>query len=361
MKDDYVCNQEIIMAARRKLSHIAWSYLSGGAESETTMRRNRLGLDCLAFRPRVLRDVSKVVTSTSLLGHPLRIPVVLPPIGSLQAITPEGAVAVARATEAFGTICFVSSVSQPSWEETAAASNAPKVFQLYPRGDLKWMEETLGRVKRAGYNALCFTVDIAFYGHRERQMMNNWLPPSRPNDPNNIYQRSMTWETIDAIREIWDLPFVLKGVATPEDAEMAVEHGIDVVFVSNHGGRALDHALATIDMLEEVVAAVGGETDILVDGGFVRGSDIIKALCLGAKAVGIGKLQGWALAAGGETGLVRALEMLEEEIMGTMALLGVTDLDQLGPEYVRKAIPVAHTNELSAFVHLPNDLKNSVA
>jgi isopentenyl diphosphate isomerase/L-lactate dehydrogenase-like FMN-dependent dehydrogenase len=223
------------------------------------------------------------------------------------------------------------------------------------------MEETLGRVKRAGFNALCLTVDLAFYGHRERQMMNNWLPPSNPNDPSRIYQMSMTWDTVDAIREIWDLPFILKGVATPEDAGLAVEHGVDLIYVSNHGGRALDHAMATIDMLEEVVAAVGGKRDVLVDGGIVRGSDVIKALCLGAKAVGIGKLQGWALAAGGEMGLVRALEMLEAEIKGTMALLGVTDLGQLGPEYVRKATPVVHTNELSAFVHLPNDLKTSIA
>ena len=352
MGADFVCNQELIMAARLNLSKSVWDYLSGGAETETTIRRNRFGLDSLAFRARVLRDVSKIDISTEVLGHDLRIPVVLSPIGSLQALVPEGAVALARAAEDFGTMCFVSSVSQPSWEETAGSSNAPKVFQLYPRGDLKWMEDILGRIKNAGYSALCFTVDIAFYGHRERQMMNRWIPPSRPLDQNRLYQESMTWETIDAVREIWEGPLIIKGIATPEDAALAVQHGIDLIYISNHGGRVLDHSRATIDMLPEIAKTVDGKVDILIDGGFVRGSDVVKAICLGAKAVGIGKLQGWALAAAGQAGLVRALEILEAEIRGTLQLLGVTGLDQLGEACLCKAEPVTIPHELSAFIHL---------
>ena len=176
---DFVTNQEIIVAARRNLTQNVWDYLTGGAESETTMRRNRYGLDGLAFRPRVLVDVSKIDTAATFLGHKLRIPVMLAPIGSLQSLTPEGGVAVAKAATEFGTINFVSSVTQPSLEEIAAASQSPKIFQLYVQGDLNWVENLLKRVKQAGYTALCLTVDTAHYGHRERQMMDRWVPPSR--------------------------------------------------------------------------------------------------------------------------------------------------------------------------------------
>jgi isopentenyl diphosphate isomerase/L-lactate dehydrogenase-like FMN-dependent dehydrogenase len=241
---DFVTNQEIIMAARRNLAQNVWHYLTGGAESETTMRRNRFGLDSLAFRPRVLVDVSKIDTSTTVLGHKLRIPVMLAPIGSLQSITPEGGVAVAKAAEEFGTVNFVSSVTQPSLEQIAAASRSPKIFQLYVQGDLKWVETLLSRVKQAGYSALCLTVDTAHYGHRERQMMDRWLPPSR-RGVGYEYRASLTWETLDAIREMAGLPFILKGVATAEDAVLAVEHGASTIYVSNHGGRQLDHGRAT--------------------------------------------------------------------------------------------------------------------
>src|SRR3989338_8629660 len=195
MSVDFVTNQEIIMAARRNLTQNVWDYLTGGAESETTMRRNRLALDSLAFRPRVLIDVSKIDTAAAFLGHKLRIPVMLAPIGSLQSLTPEGGVAVAKAATEFGTINFVSSVTQPSLEEIAAASQSPKIFQLYVQGDLNWVENLLKRVKQAGYTALCLTVDTAHYGHRERQMMDRWLPPSR-RGVGYEYRAGGTWETL---------------------------------------------------------------------------------------------------------------------------------------------------------------------
>ncbi|HWP23350.1 MAG TPA: alpha-hydroxy acid oxidase [Candidatus Binatia bacterium] len=349
---DFVTNQEIIMAARRNLPDNVWHYLTGGAESETTMRRNRFGLDSLAFRPRVLVDVSRVDASTTFLGHRLRIPVLLAPIGSLQSITPLGGVAVARAAEEFGTINFVSSVTQPSLEEIAAASGNPKIFQLYVQGDLKWVEELLARVKRTGYAALCLTVDTAHYGRRERQMMDRWLPPSRRGHGYE-YRAGLTWETLDAIKEMAGLPFILKGVATPEDALLAVEHGVGTIYVSNHGGRQLDHGRATIDMLPEIVQAVGARAEIVLDGGIVRGSDVLKAIALGARAVAIGKLQGWALAAGGQAGLVRALEILESEIVTTMGLLGVTRLGELNEKYLCKVQPLTPPHEMSAFPHMP--------
>jgi isopentenyl diphosphate isomerase/L-lactate dehydrogenase-like FMN-dependent dehydrogenase len=352
MATEFVTNQEIIMAARRNLPDNVWHYLTGGAESETTMRRNRYGLDAWAFRPRVLQDVSCIDTRVSFLGHGLSIPVLLAPIGSLQSITPEGGVAVAKAAEDCGTINFVSSVTQPSLEEIAAASASVKIFQLYVQGDLSWVRELLQRVKHAGYAALCLTVDTAHYGRRERQMMDRWLPPSR-RGVGYEYRAGLTWETIDAINVMGGLSLILKGVATAEDAALAVEHGVSAIYVSNHGGRQLDHGRATIDMLPEIVETAAGKAEIVLDGGIVRGSDVIKALALGARAVAIGKLQGWALAAGGRKGLVRALQILESEIVATMGLLGVTRLDQLSSANLCKAQPVGLAHEMSAFPHMP--------
>jgi len=353
MSLDFVTNQEVIIAARRNLTQDIWDYLSGGSESETTMRRNRLGFDSLALRPRVCVDVSKIDTSTTFLGQKLRIPVMMAPIGSLQTITPEGGVAVAKAAAEFGTMNFVSSVTQPSLEEIAASTNHPKIFQLYIRGGLEWCEEILERVKKAGYMALCLTVDTAHYSRRERQMMNRWLPPSKRVESQRIYQAMVTWEMMAAIKKIANMPFILKGVATAEDAKIAVDHGVDVVYISNHGGRQLDQNRGTMDILPEVVAAVNGKADVLLDGSVLRGTDVIKAIALGAKAVTIGKLQGWGLAAGGSAGLVRVLELLEEELIIDMGLLGVTRIDQIDAKYVCQAPPVTFPHEMSAFIHMP--------
>jgi glycolate oxidase len=352
MSLDYVSNQEIIQAAHRNLPQDVWDYLTGGAESETTMRRNRLGFDSLGLRPRVLVDVSKVDTSTTFLGQKLRIPVMMAPIGSLQTITPEGGVAVAKAAAEFGTMNFVSSVTQPSLEEIAASTNHPKIFQLYIRGDLNWCAEIVGRVKKAGYVALCLTVDTAHYSRRERPLLNRWQPPSRHREAGRIYQAMLTWETAKEIKKIAGMPLIIKGIATAEDAKLAVEHGVDVIYISNHGGRQLDHGLGTIDTLPEIVEAVNGKVPIVLDGGVTRGTDVVKALALGANAVTIGKLQGWGLGAGGKDGLVKVLELLEEEIIIDMALLGVTRIDQLNPKFVCKAAPVTFAHEMSAFVHI---------
>jgi glycolate oxidase len=243
-------------------------------------------------------------------------------------------------------------VTQPRLEEIAAASASPKIFQLYVAGDLKWVESLLARVKKAGYKALCLTVDTAHYGRRERQMMDRWLPPSR-RQGGYEYRAALTWEIMDAIKEMAALPFILKGVATAEDAALAVKHGVDAVYISNHGGRQLDHGRGAIEMLPEIAAAVGGKAEIVLDGGITRGSDVVKAVALGAKAVGIGKLQGWGLGAAGAAGLVRVLELLENEITVTMGLLGVNRIDQLKPEYVCKTQPLEPSHEMSAFPHMP--------
>ena len=353
MSPEFVTNEEIIQAARRNLFQGAWDYLVGASESETTMRRNRLAFDRLAFRPRVLVDVSSVDPSTTFLGHRLRVPVMLAPIGSLQVFAPDGGAAAARAAAAFGTLHVVSSVTEPSLEETAASAPDPKVFQLYVNGDWEWTVDIIGRVKEAGYAALCLTVDNAHYSRRERPMIHRWVTPTRRNPPDPSFRASVTWDTMDRIKELAALPFMLKGVATAEDAALAVEHGVDVVWVSNHGGRQLDHGRGTMEMLPEIMGAVDGRADVVLDGGVQRGSDVLKALALGAKAVAIGRLQVWGLAADGEAGLVRVLEILEDEIICAMALLGVTRIDQLSPGHVCGAEAVTPPHEMSSWVNMP--------
>ena len=300
---DFITNDEIVMAARRRLHEGAWAYATGGAESETTMRRNRGAFDRIAFRPRILVDVSSIDPSTTFLGHHLRIPVLLAPIGSLQVFAPEGGIASAKAAEQFGIMQVLSSVTEPSLEEVAAATSTPKIFQLYVHGDRDWRRDILTRVKDSGYDALCLTVDVAHYSRRERVMVTRWLQPTRRTPPDPLWRASITWDTVDEIKEFTGLPFMLKGVQTAEDAEIAVQHGVDVIWVSNHGGRQIDHALGTMDSLPEIVQAVAGRARIVLDGGVQRGSDIIKAVALGVDAVAIGKLQAWGLAAAGTEGL----------------------------------------------------------
>jgi isopentenyl diphosphate isomerase/L-lactate dehydrogenase-like FMN-dependent dehydrogenase len=353
MAADFVSNEEIVLAARRRLAQGPWDYLVGAAESETTLRRNRLSFDRWGFRPRVLVDVTNIDTSTTFLGHKLRIPVMLAPIGSLQVFDPEAGAASARAAAEFGTIHVVSSVTEPGLEAIAAASDAPKVFQLYVHGDMDWTRDILGRVKAAGYTSLCLTVDVAVYSRRERPLISRWQTPTQRRSPNRNYLAALTWETMDMIKEICGLPFMVKGIQTAEDAALAVEHGVDVIWVSNHGGRQLDHALGTLDMLTEIAPVVDGKADIVVDGAIQRGSDVLKAIALGAKAVAVGRLQAWGLAAAGQAGVLRMLELLEDEIHVTMGLMGVTSIDQLGPNYVSRAEPVIPPHEMSQWVNLP--------
>ena len=351
----FLSNEEIVQRARKNLPQGAWDYLVGASESETTMRRNRLAFDKLAFRPRVLRDVSSVDTSTSFLGNKLRIPALLAPIGSLQVFHPEAGAASTRAAAEFGIMHVLSSVTEPALEETAAAVDYPKVYQLYLHGDWGWIEEMIGRIKDSGYVGLCITVDTAHYSRRERPMLTRWTPPTQRRRPDPRHAASVTWDTVDKIKDLVGLPFMLKGIGTAEDAKIAVEHGVDVVWVSNHGGRQLDHDRGTMTMLPEVVEAVDGKADIIVDGGVQRGADILKAVALGARAVALGKMQAWGLAADGQAGVVRMLELLEDEMTVAMALMGVTSIDQLSPNYVCAADAVTSPHEMSAWTNMPGN------
>ncbi|GIW08743.1 MAG: alpha-hydroxy-acid oxidizing enzyme [Dehalococcoidia bacterium] len=340
----------LIAAARARLPSVLWDYATGGAESETTLRRNRAAFDRLAFRPRVLRDVSRVDVTATFLGQRLALPVMLAPVGSIALFHPDGALAAARAAAAAGTLAFIGSLASPALEEVRAGCSGPLVFQLYLSGDRRWQERIVRRVEEAGYLALCVTVDSAMYGRRERDLINRFVPSlDRPNlrDLGPAAARregprreaSATWDDIAWLRSMTPLPLILKGILTGEDARLAVEHGVDVVYVSNHGGRQLDHAPATIEVLPEVVAAVSGRAGVVLDSGVVRGTDVLKALAFGADAVLIGKLLLWGLAASGEEGVRRALDLIAEEIRVSLANLGASSLGELSPASLRPSEP----------------------
>lgn len=353
---EFGCSQQMLELARKRLSKIAWDYVNGAAGSETTMRRNRYAIDSYAFLPRVLRDVSRIDASTTILGHRLRIPVFLAPMGSMQLINPEGAKGASKAAGEFGTAHILSSVARNSVEEVAGVNPGLKIYQLYIRGGMDWIKPKLDAAKKAGFNALVMTVDSAHYGIRDRQTLNSFARPSSDmQGEDREFQAAMTWEKMTAVRDYWGGPMILKGVATAADARIAVENKIDVVYISNHGGRELDHGRGTLDMLPEIVAATGGKAEVWIDGGFARGSDVVKALCLGAKAVGVARLQAWALGADGAAGVVRALEILEEEIGNTMGLLGVNTPAELNPEYLTRVQPMGPWHEHNMFRHIGTD------
>jgi isopentenyl diphosphate isomerase/L-lactate dehydrogenase-like FMN-dependent dehydrogenase len=353
---DFVSNEELIREARRRIPQGAWDYLVGGSESETTLRRNRRAFDRIAFRPRILADVSTIDPSTTLLGQKLRIPAILAPIGSLEVFDPQGAVAVTKAATDFGIMHCLSTATLPTLEETAAATPTPKIFQLYVFGDEDWTTALIKRVKAAGYVALALTVDVARYSRRERPMMTRYLPPTRRAGALTLdrqWQAGLTWDSLDRIKEQAGLPFMLKGVQTAEDAEIAVQHGVEYIWVSNHGGRQIDHGLGSLDVLPEVVQAVKGRARIIIDGGVQRGGDILKAVALGADVVALGRLQGWGLAAAGQAGVVRMLEILEDELISAMGLTGLRSMDEITQKYICQAEPVTEAHEMSSWVNMP--------
>jgi glycolate oxidase len=347
---DFLNLHEIVAKARQNLSQNDWDYIVGGAESETTLRRNRMAFESVAFRPRVLRDVSKVDASVNRFGRKLRLPLLLAPVGSLESFHSAGAESVARAAGEFGVGHMLSSVCDPGLEDLAAAApDALRLFQLYVRGDAAWVDNHVERAISHGYAAFCITVDTAHYSRRERDIAKRFVTAGRRRVQGRAFQAGLDWRTVERIKSKFTIPLAIKGIATAEDAAIALDHGVDWIYVSNHGGRQLDHGAGTMEILPEIVAAVAGRAAIVVDGGFMRGTDVIKAIAMGATAVGIGKLQGLALAAGGEDGLVKTLELLEREVIVSMGLLGVTSLSQLGPQHLCAGAPANAPHVLSAF------------
>lgn len=348
---------ELVKKARQKLNHDNWDYLVGGAETETTVRRNRLALDSIAFRPRVLRDVSRTDVSTKFLGRALRLPVVLAPVGGLEHFAPEAGGAAVKAAEEFGIAHMLSSVCEPGLEAVAqAAPEAVRIYQLYVHGDAGWVDSMAGRAIAAGYAAFCLTVDTAFYSRRERDLAKRNI--RRDNVPGREFQARLAWSDVARLKAKFAIPLIVKGIATAEDAELALEHGVDVIYVSNHGGRQLDHGRGAMDILPEVVAAVRGRAPVIIDGGFNRGTDIVKALAAGADLVGLGRMQCVGLAADGRAGLVRLLEILEHEVRTCLGLLGVNTWAELDSSYLHPAPPVDPGRTLGAFPLLTLEQKS---
>jgi isopentenyl diphosphate isomerase/L-lactate dehydrogenase-like FMN-dependent dehydrogenase len=349
LEDRFQTLHEFVRTARSKLDRNVWDYLVGGSETETTVARNRQALDSLAFRPRVLRDVSHIDPRASLLGKPLRIPVLMAPVGALQLFEPGGGGSVGEAARIFGNGMFLSSGSLPGIEATAEkAGEALKIYQLYTRGDEAYVEDHFRRAIDSGYDALCLTVDTAYLSRRERDIAKRFGLVRRTG-PGFGFQAQMCWQDVERWRSKFPVPFILKGIATVEDAMIALEHGIECIYVSNHGGRQLDQGLGSMEVLPEIVAAVAGRARILVDGCICRGTDVVKAIALGADAVVVGRLYVYGLATAGSAGIVRVMEILEEEIQICLGLLGVNSLAELDKSYVCAAKPVTAPSVHSAF------------
>ena len=324
---DYQTLHEFVAAARKNLPDNIWDYLIGATETETTMRRNRLALDSLALRPRVLCDVSHVDSTKSFFGKTSRLPVMLAPVGSLESFHPAGAAEAGRAASEFGL------------EESAAAATGRKIFQLYVRGDDAWVNDYVRRAIDAGYEQFAVTVDTASYSRRERDIAKRFVKPWRAAATGVEYQASFNWDNVKRFKDKWSIPLMLKGIATAEDALLCVQHGVDTIYVSNHGGRQLDHGRGSMDVLPEVVAAVGGKASVVVDGGFCRGTDVVKAVALGADAIAIGRMYCYGLAAEGASGVIQLLQLLETEVAIALALLGVTSLAELNRSHIHAGAP----------------------
>jgi glycolate oxidase len=348
--EEYQNLHEFVRKARANLNQNAWDYIVGAAETETTMRRNRMALDEIAFRPRVLRNVATVDPSVEVFGRKLRLPVMLAPVGALELFDPEAGAAVARGAGTFGAAHMLSSVTEPGLEKTAeAAPGTLRLFQLYVRGGDAFVEDCVSRAIANGYNAFCLTVDTAHYSRRERDIAKRYVRASRVRATGGDFQKGLEWRTVKLIKDKFRIPLVIKGIATAEDTAIALDHGVDWIYVSNHGGRQLDHGRGAMQVLPEIVDAVAGRARIMVDGSFCRGTDIVKAIATGADLVGIGRLQCWALAAAGEAGVVRMLELLEDEVVRCLGLLGVTSFAELDKSYLHPAAPANLPHVFSAF------------
>ncbi len=333
--------REIEALGRENLPPDVADFIAGGAGTELTVQRNRRALERLALEQHVLVDVREIELRTRFLDIPLPSPIIVSPMGGLFRAHEWGEVELARGATRDGTLTGITGV--PGWpvEEIASAATGPLLFQLYHYGDRDWVSERLARVHKSDYRAVCLTVDTAHYSRRERDLVNGFSARTRrvvvePAPPEPNYPQRLTWADVRWLREIVSLPLGLKGIMHPADAVRALEEGVDYLWVSNHGGRQLDDGRATIDALPEIVDAIAGRVPILVDGGFSRGSDIIKALALGATAVGVGRTVVWGLAADGADGVALTLSLLQLEMRLNMGLAGLTSVHALSPSVVRR-------------------------
>ena len=371
--------EDLRRAAKRRLPRVVFDYIDGGAEDEWTLRANSRAFEAVTLRPRCAVAVPSCDLRTVVLGASLPMPLILAPVGSSRLIHPRGEEAAAHAAGAAGIPYVLSTFSGCLLEDVAAASSAPLWYQLYLAGGRDCALPALDRAKAAGFSALVVTIDTAVAGMRERDFRNGvkellggkmrsmlpfvsqllvkprWLagffadgglmkfpnivvpgkgPMLYADVTAALEQSVVTWEDLEWIREAWTGPIVIKGIHTAEDAHRAVDEGADALVVSNHGGRQLDRVAPSLQMLPEVVAAIGDRIEVLFDGGIRRGSDIIKALCLGARAVLVGRAYAYGLGAAGEAGVARAIEILRADLVRTLKLLGCASVGELARSYI---------------------------
>jgi L-lactate dehydrogenase (cytochrome) len=371
--------EDLRRRARGRLPRAVFDYIDGGAEEEVTLRANRQAFERVQFRPRALVDCGTPDLSTTVLGQRLQCPIILAPAGLVGLFWPNGEMAAARAAARFGTIFSLSTVSVASLEEVAASvSGAMLWFQLYIFRDRNLTRSMVERALAAGYQALCVTTDVPVAGARERDVRNGFTVPPRVTWGNVVdalwhvdflrevltgppitfrnvsrspssrteavsiaayvnrqFDPTVTWGDIAWLRSIWPRPLLLKGIMSAEDARLAVDHGVDGIVVSNHGGRQLDGSPATIEVLPEIANAAGGRLEILLDGGIRRGTDVAKALALGARACLIGRPYLYGLASDGQRGAELAVSLLVKELERTLILLGRSSIDELDSTAVR--------------------------
>lgn len=378
---DIVNLGDVRQMARHRLPKFVFDFVDGGAEDEVTLNANRRAFREISFDSHVLVDVSERDMSTNVFGVPVKIPVLLAPAGSHRLMCREGELAAARAAGHEGTIFALSTVSSYSIEEVAAVATGPLWFQLYTLRNLEATKALVERAQKAGYTALCITVDTAVRGKRERDLRNKVsLPPrvtwnklpdlmwrplwvrdllSKPQfvpknfidmepvrgkptktvweylDKGFIDSQAVNWNNLAELRKLWHGPLIIKGIMAAADAKRALDHGINGIVVSNHGGRQLDGLPATIEVLPEIVKAVAGHAEVFIDGGIRRGADVVKAIALGAQACLIGRPYMFGLAMGGEAGVIRVLQILRNEIDRTLALLGCRKLANVTHTTVR--------------------------
>lgn len=334
--------------ARRVLSTDAWEYANAGAGEEVTVERNRSIFRSVAFVPRLLEPVGEVHTATRFFDLDLDLPVLTAPIGSLEIFDPGSAGAAARGARDAGAAAIVGMLSEPPFATIQAETDGRNLFQLYVSGDSTWRDRVLDRVVRAGARALVVTVDSPVRSRRDRLLDRgfDWRQETDGEPPNlrglgrdRRHQADFDLPALASLCDVSPIPVVVKGITTATDARRVVDAGAQAVYVSNHGGRELDHQQGALHGLVQVAAEVGGQVPIVFDSGIRRGSDVCKALALGADVVAIGRLQCWGLAVGGAAGVAHVLRLLQAEITDVLALLGIRSVDALGPHHVE---PVVH-------------------
>jgi L-lactate dehydrogenase (cytochrome) len=388
--------EDLRKAARRRVPRVVFDYIDGGADAEVTLRENCRAFEQVIFRPRSAVATPSCDTRTTVLGAPVSFPLLLGPVGSSRMFYPRGEEVAARAAGEAGTIYTLSTLSGCLLEDVRKASTGTLWLQVYLMGGRDVASSMIQRAKTAGYSALVVTIDTAVAGFRERDFRNGtkelltrrlgpmlpyvWQFLARPGwlagflrdgglmkfpnvvlpDGPMLYadvataleQSTVTWRDLRWIRDLWQGPIVVKGVHIGDDARRAIDEGADLVVVSNHGGRQLDGVSATLRALPEIVAAVNGQVEVMMDGGVRRGGDIAKALCLGARAVLIGRAYAYGLAAGGGPGVARALQILRTDFIRAMKLLGCASVSELDASYVEIPAdwPVPTPRQLSSHV-----------